>query len=97
MDSTAYTPGSFSAVRRFRSKSPDKLFIEQFLEPERNTMVFVHGFNERYDDTVYGFAQILHDSGALGEVAPVLFTGPRKGMSSPTATTAKARIILAIL
>jgi len=60
-------------------------------------MVFVHGFNERYDDTVYGFAQILHDSGALGEVAPVLFTGPRKGMSSPTATTAKARIILAIL
>ena len=41
MDSTAYTPGSFSAVRRFRSKSPDKLFIEQFLEPERNTIVFV--------------------------------------------------------
>ncbi len=42
-------------------------------------MVFVHGFNERYDDTVYGFAQILHDSGALGEVAPVLFTWPSKG------------------
>ncbi len=42
-------------------------------------MVFVHGFNERYEDTVYGFAQILHDSGALGEVAPVLFTWPSKG------------------
>ena len=42
-------------------------------------MVFVHGFNERYDDTVYGFAQILHNSGALGEVAPVLFTWPSKG------------------
>jgi esterase/lipase superfamily enzyme len=42
-------------------------------------MVFVHGFNERYENTVYGFAQILHDSGALGEVAPVLFTWPSKG------------------
>ena len=41
-------------------------------------MVFVHGFDERYDDTVYGFAQILHDSGALGEVAPVLFTWPSR-------------------
>ncbi|ACK50519.1 protein of unknown function DUF900 hydrolase family protein [Methylocella silvestris BL2] len=42
-------------------------------------MVFVHGFNQRYDDAVYRFAQILHDSGALGEVAPVLFTWPSKG------------------
>jgi len=42
-------------------------------------MVYVHGFNERYENTVYGFAQILHDSGALGEVAPVLFTWPSKG------------------
>ncbi|VTZ25441.1 conserved hypothetical protein [Methylocella tundrae] len=42
-------------------------------------LVFVHGFNERYENTVYGFAQILHDSGALGEVAPVLFTWPSKG------------------
>jgi esterase/lipase superfamily enzyme len=42
-------------------------------------MVYVHGFNERYENTVYGFAQILHDSGAEGEVAPVLFTWPSKG------------------
>jgi esterase/lipase superfamily enzyme len=42
-------------------------------------LVYVHGFNERYENTVYGFAQILHDSGALGEVAPVLFTWPSKG------------------
>ena len=33
MDRTAYTPSSLSAVRRFRSKIPDKLLIEQFLEP----------------------------------------------------------------
>ncbi len=42
-------------------------------------MVFVHGFNQRYDDAVYRFAQILHDSGAEDEVAPVLFTWPSKG------------------
>jgi esterase/lipase superfamily enzyme len=42
-------------------------------------MVFVHGFNQRYDDAVYRFAQILHDSGAEKEVAPVLFTWPSKG------------------
>jgi esterase/lipase superfamily enzyme len=42
-------------------------------------MIFVHGFNQRYDDAVYRFAQILHDSGAEGEVAPVLFTWPSKG------------------
>jgi esterase/lipase superfamily enzyme len=42
-------------------------------------LVFVHGFNQRYDDAVYRFAQILHDSGAESEVAPVLFTWPSKG------------------
>jgi esterase/lipase superfamily enzyme len=42
-------------------------------------LVFVHGFNQKYDDAVYRFAQILHDSGAEGEVAPVLFTWPSKG------------------
>lgn len=42
-------------------------------------LVFVHGFNQRFDDAVYRFAQIMHDSGAEGEVAPVLFTWPSKG------------------
>ncbi len=42
-------------------------------------LIFVHGFNQRYDDAVYRFAQILHDSGAEGEVAPVLFTWPSAG------------------
>jgi len=46
---------------------------------KREALVFVHGFNQRFDDAVYRFAQILHDSGAEDEVAPVLFTWPSKG------------------
>ncbi len=46
---------------------------------EKEAFVFVHGFNIRYEDAVYRFAQILHDSGAGADVAPVLFTWPSKG------------------
>jgi esterase/lipase superfamily enzyme len=40
-------------------------------------LVFVHGFNNRFDDAVYRFAQIVHDSGV--PVVPVLFTWPSRG------------------
>lgn len=40
-------------------------------------LVFVHGYNNRFDDAVYRFAQIVHDSGA--PVVPILFTWPSRG------------------
>jgi esterase/lipase superfamily enzyme len=40
-------------------------------------LVFVHGFNNRFDDAVYRFAQIVQDSKA--PVIPVLFTWPSRG------------------
>ncbi len=40
-------------------------------------LVFVHGFNNRFDDSVYRLAQIVHDSGA--PVIPVLFAWPSRG------------------
>jgi esterase/lipase superfamily enzyme len=40
-------------------------------------LIFVHGFNNRFDDAVYRFAQVVHDSGAQG--IPVLFTWPSRG------------------
>jgi esterase/lipase superfamily enzyme len=40
-------------------------------------MVFVHGYNNRFADAVFRFAQIVHDSGA--NVAPILFTWPSRG------------------
>ncbi|MCJ2087228.1 alpha/beta hydrolase [Methylobacterium sp. E-005] len=44
---------------------------------KRHVLVFIHGFNNKFEDAVFRFAQIVHDSGA--EVAPVLFTWPSKG------------------
>jgi esterase/lipase superfamily enzyme len=46
---------------------------------EKEALVFVHGFNNRFEDAVYRFAQILHDSGAGADVAPILFTWPSAG------------------
>ncbi|MBW3097571.1 alpha/beta hydrolase [Pseudohoeflea coraliihabitans] len=40
-------------------------------------LVFVHGFNNRYEDAVYRFAQITHDSGT--GATPLLFTWPSRG------------------
>jgi esterase/lipase superfamily enzyme len=40
-------------------------------------LIFVHGFNNRYEDAVYGLAQIAHDSGT--NATPVLFTWPSRG------------------
>ena len=43
----------------------------------RNVLIFVHGFNNRFDDAVYRFAQVVHDAKASG--IPVLFTWPSRG------------------
>jgi esterase/lipase superfamily enzyme len=42
----------------------------------RRVLVFVHGFNNTFEDAVYRFAQIVHDSGA--DAAPILFTWPSR-------------------
>ncbi len=40
-------------------------------------LVYVHGFNTRFDAAVFSFAQLVHDVGA--PVAPVLFSWPSGG------------------
>jgi esterase/lipase superfamily enzyme len=45
--------------------------------PGRRVLIFVHGFNTRFEEAVYRFAQIVYD--ARVEVAPVLFTWPSGG------------------
>jgi esterase/lipase superfamily enzyme len=42
-----------------------------------HALVFVHGYNTRFEEAVYRFAQVAHDSGA--DVVPVLFTWPSRG------------------
>src|SRR5690606_29795012 len=43
----------------------------------RRVLVFVHGYNSGFEDAVYRFAQIVHDSGT--DAIPVLFTWPSRG------------------
>lgn len=52
-------------------------WVHSHLPKSRRVLIFVHGFNNRYEDAVYRFAQIVHDSGA--DVAPLLFTWPSRG------------------
>ncbi len=43
-------------------------------------LVFIHGFNNRFDQAVYRFAQIMHDSRA--PAIPVLFSWPSRGIAA---------------
>jgi len=48
-------------------------------------LVFVHGFNNRFDDAVYRLAQIVHDSRV--PALPILFTWPSRGEAKLRAYT----------
>jgi len=45
--------------------------------PDKSVLVFIHGFNNRFEDAVYRFAQIVHDSGTHS--VPLLATWPSRG------------------
>lgn len=65
---------SFGAVR-FEAMERDafgKRLLASASKNNRHVLVFVHGYNTRFDEAVFRFAQIVHDSGA--EVTPVLFS-----------------------
>lgn len=47
-------------------------------ERQGKVLVFVHGFNNRFDEAVYRFAQIVHDFGV--PAVPVLFSWPSRGL-----------------
>lgn len=51
-------------------------WLKAHLPQSRRVLIFVHGFNNRYEDAVYRFAQIVHDSKA--DVAPIIFTWPSR-------------------
>ncbi len=64
-------------VKAINTETGARQWLNHSLPKSRRVMVFVHGFNNTYEDSVYRFAQIVHDSGA--EVAPVIFTWPSRG------------------
>lgn len=54
-----------------------EVWLKSHMPKSRRVLIFVHGFNNLYEDSVYRFAQIVHDSHA--DVAPVVFTWPSRG------------------
>ncbi len=51
--------------------------LKRLKPSDRHVLLFVHGYNTRFEEAVYKFAQIAHDAGA--PVVPVLFTWPSRG------------------
>lgn len=64
------------SVEPLDGKDAARKWLREHLPPSKRVMIFVHGFNNQFEDAVYRFAQITHDSQA--KVAPVLFTWPSR-------------------
>ena len=64
------------SVRPLTSPAEAEPWLKAHLPKSRRILIFVHGFNNRYEDAVYRFAQIVHDSKT--DVAPVMFTWPSR-------------------
>lgn len=69
------TDFAVASVKQLTSVEQGRAWFRQHAEGG-HALVFVHGFNNRYEDSVFRFAQIIHDSGA--KVAPILFTWPSR-------------------
>ncbi len=70
----------FVTLRADRIELPEaKAIFHKRIAASRahHALVFVHGYNTRFEEAVYRFAQVAHDSGA--DVTPVLFTWPSRG------------------
>lgn len=63
-------------AKPLEGEAAERVWLKQHLPKDKRVLIFVHGFNNRFEDAVYRFAQIAHDSQA--EVAPVLFTWPSR-------------------
>ncbi len=65
------------AVDPLNSEREAEAWLKTHTKKSRRVLVFVHGFNNLYEEAVYRFAQIVHDSKA--DVVPVVFTWPSRG------------------
>lgn len=69
-------PASDFAVLHARNIDREQAHDWLLARGSRHVLLFVHGFNNRYEDAVFRFAQFAHDSGA--DVVPILFTWPSR-------------------
>ena len=64
------------SVEPVETEAEGRGWLRNHLSSNGRVLVFVHGFNNRHEDAVYRFAQIVHDSKA--DAAPVIFTWPSR-------------------
>ncbi len=62
-------------VRQIQTVGEAKTWFRQRVDGG-HALVFVHGFNNTYEDSVFRLAQIVHDSGM--QATPILFTWPSR-------------------
>lgn len=68
---------TISAERISRDQALDRFYARLRKTPHRSVLLFVHGYNTRFEEAVYRFAQISHD--AKAPAVPLLFTWPSRG------------------
>ena len=64
------------SVKTIDKSKAGSAWLDRTLPKSRRVLIFVHGFNNRYEDAVYRFAQIVHDSKT--DAAPIIFTWPSR-------------------
>jgi esterase/lipase superfamily enzyme len=69
------TDFAVTRVRQIDTIPEGRTWFHQHIE-SGHALVFIHGFNNKYEDSVFRFAQIVHDSGM--QATPILFTWPSR-------------------
>ncbi len=69
------TDFAVTRVRQIKTVPEGKTWFRQHIVGG-HALVFVHGFNNTYEDSVFRLAQIVHDSGM--QATPILFTWPSR-------------------
>lgn len=64
------------AVQPIQTDQQRRAWLNTHAKGKHRVLLFVHGFNNTYEDSVYRFAQIVHDSGT--DVVPMVFTWPSR-------------------
>lgn len=64
------------ALEPLKLKETDRWF-DHVAGRNRKVLIFVHGFNNTFEEAAYRLAQIVHDSGT--DAAPILFSWPSRG------------------
>lgn len=65
------------SAKPFTTVEAVEAWYQRTRSPTGRLLIFVHGFNTRYESAVYRFAQIAHDSNT--DATPVMFTWPSRG------------------